>query len=116
MGEVYRAKDPRLDREVAVKVLRSPVWRRDGKELYFLAGPQDPAEARMSSASVKAGASGPDIGPPQLLFRFRVSPFWPRFGYSVTADGQRFLVEAKIGDLADPSVNLVVNWPAALAR
>lgn len=27
MGEVYRARDPRLPREVAINLLRSTVWR-----------------------------------------------------------------------------------------
>jgi hypothetical protein len=49
MGDVYRARDTRLDRIVALKIstrgvhatirdrsARQPRWRRDGKELFYI--------------------------------------------------------------------------------
>jgi hypothetical protein len=58
MGEVYQARDTRLDRKVAVKVLAPELaseeefrarfeWRGDGRELFYLA-----ADGQMMSVSV----------------------------------------------------------------
>lgn len=51
-----------------------------------------------------------------MSLQVRLAPFWSRFGYDVTADGQRFLVEAAVGETAPPSVNILLNWTAALKR
>jgi Tol biopolymer transport system component/predicted Ser/Thr protein kinase len=66
----------------------TPRWRRDGRELFFLAG------ARMMAVSVTATAAGLTIGTPTMLFE-DAALVWngaDAHRYDVSADGQRFLV------------------------
>jgi hypothetical protein len=84
-----------------------PVWRPDGKELYYLnpAGTMMAAPITVSGATFAAGA-------PVVLFPARV------FGggvdvqqgrqYDVAPDG-RFLINTELDDAAAP-ITLVQNW------
>ena len=36
--------------------------------------------------------------------------------YAVTADGQRFLVLAMVGDAASSTITVVLNWTAGLKK
>ena len=76
-----------------------PRWRGDGKELYFVAGPNIlAAEIRMTESSVQPGV-------PHVIFRLfgnpNVNVHTPAYHrYGVTADGQRFLIPQPPGALA----------------
>jgi serine/threonine protein kinase/Tol biopolymer transport system component len=66
----------------------TPRWRRDGRELFFLAG------ARMMAVSIRETAAGLAIGAPAMLFE-DASLAWSGadgHSYDVSADGQRFLI------------------------
>jgi eukaryotic-like serine/threonine-protein kinase len=84
-----------------------PVWRRDGRELFFLA-----PDAKLMAISVTPGATLPFAGgTPQALFQTRLRPSyapWP-VNYDVTPDGQRFLMNAVRSDTG-PTISIVVNW------
>ena len=62
---------------------------------------------------------GPSIefGTPVALFRFVDPQPGPsmRPNYDVTADGQRFIVSS-IERRTDPSLDVLVNWPALLEK
>jgi hypothetical protein len=82
-----------------------PRWRRDGRELFYLA----PDGTLM--AVVVTAAPAFEIGTPQALFRPRVpagSLF--RTSYDVTADGQRFLVNTVVEGAGATPITVVVNW------
>src|SRR5215470_4796371 len=49
-------------RQVSAGGGSEPIWRKDGKELFFL------AEGKLMAAEVKASGSSLDIGDPKLLF------------------------------------------------
>ena len=88
-----------------------PLWRRDGKELFFLS-----PDRHLMAAPVKPGTEI-EIGPPAALFQLpvfhsRANEVWP--GYEVSVDGQKFLVP--IQKAASPSLQVVVNWQAELKR
>lgn len=89
-----------------------PRWRRDGKELFYISSDQ-----KLMAVPVKSGA-GFEAGAPQPLFG--LDPIYPplsgRFVYEPTADGQRFLVLASVGDTAAPPISVVVNWQAGLKK
>jgi predicted Ser/Thr protein kinase len=65
----------------------TPRWRRDGHELFFLAG------ARMMAVSVQDTAAGLAIGTPAMLFEDPALIWSGADGhtYDVSTDGQRFL-------------------------
>ena len=89
---------------------REPRWRRDGKELFYLA-----ADSKLMAASVNGQGPAFEVGTVAPLFQTR-----PRTdqgaAYPVSADGQRFLVNTAIEQTAPASITLVVNWTAGLKK
>ena len=90
-----------------------PRWRRDGKELFYMA-----LDRTLTAVAVQSRARvhGRDA---ERLFKTRVAAFgagmWkPQF--AVSGDGQRFLINTIVEDAATPPVTVVLNWPAALNR
>jgi hypothetical protein len=108
MREVYRARDTKLDREVAIKVLPASVSRDPDREIYFLA-PDD-----MLMAAPVTGAAPFQTGTPTPLFKVAV-PDTPDLEYDVSPDGKRFLVNQQTSSKEDP-ITVVVNWSAALKK
>ncbi len=84
----------------------APVWRRDGKEIFYMAD-----DARLMAAAVSFTASGIEIGSERPLFQLR--PGGPRSFYDVAPDG-RFLVVSSTDKPDSSPITLVVNWPGAL--
>jgi len=76
-----------------------PRWRGDGRELYFT-GPASGSGTAIMAVSVRWTASGPDFGPPQVLFKVQ-RPVFSNLGFDVTKDGQKFVFV--IADEPDPS-------------
>ena len=93
----------------------SPRWRRDGKELYYLA-----ADARtLIAVSVEIGATF-KAGESTRLFTMRsdvASRVGLRYaGYDATPDGQRFLFSVPAGEPTTSRLTVLQNWAAALRR
>ncbi len=95
-------------------------WRRDGKELFYLA-----PDRTLMAVDVKAGGapSGPfEAGSPRPLFATRalaVSFVFTVSGpssYVVSADGQRFLVTTPVEEAAPTPIHVVLNWAAGLKK
>jgi eukaryotic-like serine/threonine-protein kinase len=86
-----------------------PVWRADGKELFYLG-----ADGTMMAVPIDATGQF-DAGVPQALFPTDtltiVSPT-----YAVTKDGKRFLVNARPQQSSVAPLTVVVNWPAAIQK
>jgi len=84
-----------------------PRWRRDGKELFYLA-----PDAKLMSVAVKAGATF-DAEPPVPLFPIRrrepISS-GDSFSYDVSADGQRILVNTDLRESDSTTLTLLLNW------
>ena len=83
-----------------------PVWRRDGKELFYLA-----ADNKLMSVSVKSGQEFSGESPTAL---FRIDPSGGGGFYDVTRDGQRFLVNTSVTRAESLPITVVVNWTASL--
>lgn len=90
-----------------------PRWRRDGRELYYLA-----LDGKLMAVSVKADRAF-EAGTPVALFdtALSVNRAQPeRTGrYDVAPDG-RFLISLPIGTATAAPVIAVVNWTAGLAK
>jgi eukaryotic-like serine/threonine-protein kinase len=85
----------------------SPVWSRDGKELFF----RD-ANGKLMAAEVRSGPG----------YKFDSDPAKPLFDlpggagtFDVTKDG-RFLIPAPVGQSTSAPVTVVINWTAGLKR
>ena len=85
-----------------------PRWRRDGKELYYIA-----PDRRMMAVPLKSAAAlEPGVAVP--LFETNVAGVFP---YDISADG-RFLLNT-ISEAAPPTaspVTIALNWQAGLKR
>jgi serine/threonine protein kinase/Tol biopolymer transport system component len=80
-----------------------PRWRHDGKELYYVL----PNSGKVIGVPITLGTT-PQIGRGVELFQFNVGPrnLWM---YDVSADGQRFIVNAAVGDEASSTPLILVQ-------
>jgi Tol biopolymer transport system component len=84
-----------------------PSWRRDGKELYYLA-----LDRKLMSVEVTAGATF-ESGTPKVLFQTRALASGLlafRNHYAPAPDGQRFLVATVPEDASTAPLVMVLNW------
>ncbi|MEO6235875.1 MAG: protein kinase [Vicinamibacterales bacterium] len=88
----------------------NPIWRTDGKELFFS------SEDRLMAVDIAVVGTQFDTAAPRALFDVRVpsSVLASRSTYAVSRDGQRFLVNTWDPRAALTPITLVVNWTAAL--
>ena len=85
-----------------------PKWRRDGKEIFYLA-----PDNKLMAAEVNVQGASLDVGAIRPLFEVRgVSGD----EYDVTANGQRFLINTAVEQKASSPITLVINWTADLKR
>jgi Tol biopolymer transport system component len=82
-------------------------WGPRGTELFYVA-----ADQRMTSVPVTFAASGAAVlGRPVALFRTEFeTTLQVRQQYMVSADGQRFLINAPTDAIDPPSMTLILNW------
>jgi serine/threonine protein kinase/WD40 repeat protein len=92
-----------------------PRWRGDGQELYYLA-----SDGRIVAVSITTHRDTLELGPPRSLFATHAAGLTLGIlgghQYTVTRDGQRFLVNEPVQQESTTSVIVEVNWRAALAR
>ncbi len=90
-----------------------PRWRRDGKELFYLA-----SDNKLMAVQVKLGSTF-EAGVATPLFQAR-----PReaisstdlYSYDVSLDGQRFLINTEVEQTKTPPISVILNWTADLKR
>jgi dipeptidyl aminopeptidase/acylaminoacyl peptidase len=87
--EVYVAPFPRMvpPRQVSVGGGVQPLWRQDGRELFYLT-----PNGTLMSVGIRTGPAF-EADTPKPLFRTNLVPADGWAQYSVTPDGQRFLVK-----------------------
>ena len=109
--QVYLQSFPTLggQRQISADGGSQPRWRRDGKELYFLA-----PDRKLMTVTVKTGATV-ESDVPRAMFQTTLNPGELRHTYAVSADGQRFLLNIPV-ETASPPMTVVLNWPALLKK
>jgi serine/threonine protein kinase/Tol biopolymer transport system component len=83
-----------------------PRFRRDGKELFYLA-----ANGKLMVVELKANASGLEFSVPKPLFETHATD-----RYAVSADGQRFLLNTPVEESTAAPITVVLNWTAEVKR
>jgi Tol biopolymer transport system component len=113
--EVYVRRFPGADGkwQVSTHGGAQPRWRRDGKELFYLA-----PDGKLMAADVKIGGSTFETGTPRALFGTGITASFVarRNHYAVTRDGQRFLVNISAEDENSAPITVVLNWNATLTK
>ena len=107
--EVYVASFPAFTerRQVSKNGGVQGYWRKDGRELFYL-----DLEGALMSVPVKAEPSL-ETGIPQTLFQTRIAVTATADQFSVSGDGQRFLLLEPTASEAKP-FTVILNWPALL--
>jgi serine/threonine protein kinase/Tol biopolymer transport system component len=85
---------------------KRPRWRRDGKELYYIA-----PGGFVMALTVTPGAR-PETGAPVPLFRVDSEIE----NYDAAADGSRFLLAMPAEKVRESPIRVILNWPAALEK
>jgi Tol biopolymer transport system component len=109
--EVYVAAFPSFNekRQVSNSGGCQPVWRRDGKELFYL-----DLQGKMTSVEVKGGVAI-QTGAPKALFQVPFRTQVNESQFDVSGDGKRFLLSLPVGEESKP-ISVVLNWAAGLKR
>src|SRR5262249_60037479 len=99
-------------RQLSIGGGQNPRWGRDGKELFYYS-----SDGKLMAAPVESGESFA-AGASVSLFEFRAgnSGVGSAAPYAVTADGQRFLLNAIVESEAAAPLTVVLNWTAELKR
>ena len=112
-AEVYvdAFPEPQRKRPVSAGGGVRPEWRPDGRELYYL-GPDHALMAVAVETTVPI-----KLGRPAKLFQM-VPVGWNinRHQYQPSANGERFLVNARVPTDSDSPVTVLLNWPAVLGK
>jgi serine/threonine protein kinase len=93
-----------------------PEWRRDGSELFYRT-----PDRKLMAVPLKAGAVF-DAGKPHELFTLPPEPpAWIQGGadqrvYAPSADGQRFLIGAPVGEGSSTPITVILGWDGALKK
>jgi Tol biopolymer transport system component len=111
--EIYVVPFPILSSKLQISTSGGiqPRWRRDGKEIYYIA-----PDGKMMAVTV--GSSGNSLKPdtPKTLFQTRiVSTASGYHQYDVTAAGQKFLINSNVDRDPEP-ITLYANWTVGLKK
>jgi serine/threonine protein kinase/Tol biopolymer transport system component len=88
-----------------------PVWRADGKEIFYVA-----ADGKMMSVAVDSSAASLKLGVPKPLFQTRLEFDSTMRQYDASVDGKRFVLAEPLEESASVPITVIVNWPALLKK
>jgi len=108
--EVYLSPFPSAGAQYQVSTNggERPVWRHDGKEIYYR------SNLRMMAVKVNEKSGAIELSKPEALFEVAVRNLTGRW-YDVSPDG-RFLMNTAPAGAQAQNFELVVNWPAGLNK
>src|SRR5262249_47035828 len=88
-----------------------PAWRRDGRELFYLAH-----DGTLMAAAIRGRGDLVEGGRPTPLFRATLRSTLLRNHYDVAPNGDRFLFNTPVQDEATAPITVVLNWTATLRK
>jgi Tol biopolymer transport system component len=109
-SEIYLTQFPESGQRYTVSSQggAGPAWRRDGKELFFVAG-----DGQLTAVPVILRSGDVEFGRAESLFPVKKSYFGR--AYEPSLDGQRFLVTAP-ATAGGASVTVLLNWTQGLGK
>ena len=110
-SEVYVQPFPGPGGSIAVSTSggAQPMWRADGKELFYLA-----PDGTLMAAEMRDGRPAP--APPAALFKTGLAIETIRTLYAPLPGGQQFIVLMPDREAAIRPIQVVINWPATIGR
>jgi hypothetical protein len=95
----------------------SPLWSRNGRELFFLTPGDQPGAVRVNTVDVTPGSAF-TFGKPRVLFQGRFGRTGGPTAYDVAPDGRRFLMTEFLDPPRQPvtRIHVVLNWFEELRR
>ena len=87
---------------------RQPLWRADGKELFFVS---DDRKFYAVDVTTSGNSRSFEYGVPHFFFHMRANVFNSRNSYIPSRDGKRFLVNMLL-EADDAPINVIHNWRA----
>ena len=99
--------------QISVSGGETPMWRKDGKELFYAA-----PDGTIMSVDIKSSDSSFASGTPSTLFKLpgQVLLGSGRSDYLVSADGQRFLIAAPVENTVSLPITVVLNWTKLIQK
>jgi eukaryotic-like serine/threonine-protein kinase len=98
-------------RQVSTNGGNYPRWRRNGRELFYYAG-----DGKLMAVPVRSSESF-EVGATVSLFEFRAGSLTVTLApYAVTADGERFLINAVVEMEQNAPLTVVTNWAAEVKK
>ena len=89
---------------------RFPLWRRDGRELFYLS-----LDNKIISAEITAQGTRFAIGKVNPLFQ--ANPvFSTGWCYDVSSDGKKFVINTQADEKTAEPLTLIINWAALLKK
>jgi Tol biopolymer transport system component len=109
-NEVYVAPFPGPGGKLQVSTSggHSPLWRRDGREIFYIA-----PDRKLMAVEVETSPAL-RIGNPRPLFQTHLPAPW--ISYEPSPDGQAFLLANLQSEETSPPVTLVLNWTSELKK
>jgi eukaryotic-like serine/threonine-protein kinase len=104
---------PGAKQVVSVRGGGEPVWSRDGRELFYLS-----ADRTLIAVTVTERGDTLQVSGPRALFKPPVAGALNEYRsrYAVTADGQRFIVDAVDADRTQQPISILANWTRLLQQ
>lgn len=87
-----------------------PMWRKDGKELFFQSNEQE-----MMAVDVRENGDSLQLGTPHVLFK-AATVNGSSGPYTVSPDGQKFVMNILMNQGGQEPLTLVTNWTADLKK
>jgi hypothetical protein len=83
-----------------------PIWRADGRELFY------EGQGGLMAVAIAEANGRLEISTPQRLFDLQTSGFRINLPHNVevTSKGERFLVNTAVGDSNNVPIEVTLNW------